>query len=302
MIATSMRRLEVFLAVVETGRFSLAADQLGIAQPSVSAHIAGLERQVGQPLFLRNKGRPPSLSRAGRSLLTYATEVLRKSREAANALSGIKPGGPEELAIAAQRCIANHLLPPLLAEFLDRNPGIKIAVNSEIQENVLSLVNGGRADIGLFLGLRRVTGLTSEIVGHQSLAIVVSADHELAKRDRVAPDELQRFPFIGGLEGSNFARIVEMALRKVGVRDQRYVLRLQDATALVALARRGIGIHCTAFCNVEDDIRAGSLKQVALTVEPAALQIRLALRAVDTLPGSAQRFADFLRHSTSWKS
>ena len=50
MIATSMRRLEVFLAVVETGRFSQAADRLGIAQPSVSAHIAGLERQIGQSL------------------------------------------------------------------------------------------------------------------------------------------------------------------------------------------------------------------------------------------------------------
>ena len=86
MIATSMRRLEVFLAVAETGRFSQAADRLGIAQPSVSAHIAGLERQIGQSLFVRSPGRPPALSRAGQSLLNYVTDVLSKSRETAHAL------------------------------------------------------------------------------------------------------------------------------------------------------------------------------------------------------------------------
>lgn len=247
LISTSMRRLEVFLAVAETGRFSLAADRLGIAQPSVSAHISGLERQIGKSLFLRNPGRPPALRRAGKSMLTYALDVLRKSHETAAAL-----------------------------------------------------INESRADIGLFLGLQRMNGLPSEVVGYQKLAIVVSPGHKLATRDEVSPEELQEFPFIGGLPNSRFARLIETVLRKLGVRDPQYALRLQDATALTAVARRGVGVHCKPLCNVEADLRAGLLKQVPVTVAPMSLQIRLAFRSFDQISGAAHRFAEFLRTSNAW--
>ncbi len=300
MIATSMRRLEVFLAVVETGRFSQAADRLGIAQPSVSAHIAGLERQIGQSLFIRAPGRPPALSRAGKSLLNYATDVLRKSRETADALKTMRPAGRQDLTIAAQRYIANHLLPPLLADFMDANPEIKISMNSEIQENVVSLVTEDRADLGLFLGLQRISGLPSEVIGFERLALVVSADHELARRKRVEPEELQHYPFLGGLPNSNFAKLVDTVLRKMGARDRQYVLRLQDGAALTAVARRGVGILCTPMCNVEADINAGLLKLIPVTVPPMPVQIRLAFRPSGQISSAAQRFAEFLRGRNAW--
>lgn len=300
MISTSMRRLEVFLAVVETGRFSVAAERLGITQPSVSAHIAGLERQIRRPLFLRNPGRTPSLSDAGKSLLTYATEAVRRSREAADEIRSSSPSGDEELTVAAQRCIANHLLPPLLTDFISEHPQAKITVNSEIQENVIALVNDGKVDMGLFLGLQRVSGLPSEVVGHQRLALVVSPAHELAARKRVTPEELTDFPFVGGLEESNFAKLIETVLRKIHVGDQKYSIRLQDATALTAIARLGAGIHCTPLCNVEAEIDTGLLKRLPLTVELPPLQIRLAFRPSKQVSGVAHRFAEVLRQSSIW--
>lgn len=301
MISTSMRRLEVFLAVVETGRFSLAAERLGITQPSVSAHIAGLERQIGLPLFLRIPGRTPSLSHAGESLLVYASDVVRKSREAADELVSMRTSRSEELTIAAQRCIANHLLPPILTDFVSAHPKLKMTVNSEIQENVIALVNTGQVDIGLFLGLNRVSSLPTEVVGNQQLALVVSPSHELATRSRVTPAELRRYPFVGGLEGSNFAKLIDTVLRKIDIWDPQYILRLQDATALTAVARRGIGIHCTPLCNVQADIQAGLLKRVPITVEPVPLQIRLAFRPSKQISNAAHRFAELLRASSAWK-
>jgi len=300
MIATSMRRLEVFLAVVETGRFSQAADRLGIAQPSVSAHIAGLERQIGQSLFIRTPGRPPALSRAGKSLLNYATEVLRQSRETADALKVMRPAGTQDLAIAAQRCIANHLLPPLLADFMNGHPDIKISMNSEIQENVVSLVTENRADLGLFLGLQRISGLPSEVIGYEKLALVVSPEHELAPRRIVRSEEFEHYPFIGGLPTSNFAKLVTTVLRRIGARDPQYVLRLQDGAALVAVARRGVGILCTPWCNVEADVKAGLLKHLPVSVPPMPLQIRLAFRPSGQISNAAQRFVEFLRGRNAW--
>jgi DNA-binding transcriptional LysR family regulator len=300
MIATSMRRLEVFLAVVETGRFSQAADRLGIAQPSVSAHIAGLERQIGQSLFVRSPGRPPALSRAGKSLLNYAMEVLQKSRETADALKTLRPAGTQDLVIAAQRSIANHLLPPLLTDFMNAHPEIKISMNSEIQENVVSLLTENRADVGLFLGLQRISGLPSEVVGYEKLSLVVAPDHELARRKIVRSEELEHYPFIGGLPTSNFAKLVTTVLRRMGTRDPQYVLRLQDGAALVAVARRGVGILCTPLCNVEADVKAGLLKHLPVNVPPMPLQIRLAFRPSGQISVAGQRFAEFLRGRNAW--
>jgi DNA-binding transcriptional LysR family regulator len=295
MISTSMRRLEVFLAVAETGRFGLAAERLGIAQPSVSAHIAGLERQIGQPLFLRTPGRTPALSQAGRSLLTYASEVVTRSKEASDALSRIHIGEAEQLTIVAQRSIANHLLPPVVTEFLKANRACRIRLISEIQENVISMVSDGSADLGLYLGVQRSRSPTSELVGHQPLAIVVGAGHELAQRDKVAAQELGAHAFIGGLQDSQFARMIEAILRKIGVRDPQFILWMQDATALTAVARSGVGVLCTPLCNVKDDLRSGALCLVPATVRPQALQIRMTLGTSAQVSGSARRFADYLR-------
>jgi DNA-binding transcriptional LysR family regulator len=212
----------------------------------------------------------------------------------------MRPAGSQDLTIAAQRVIANRLLPPLLTDFIDANPEIKIAMNSEIQENVVSLVTEGRADVGLFLGLQRISGLPSDVVGHHRLALVVSASHELARREQVEPEELQAYPFIGGLPNSHWAKLVSVVLRRMGARDPHYVLRLQDATALVAVARRGVGILCTPACNVEDDVSAGLLKHVPVSVSPMPLQIRLAFRPSGQISNAAQRFADFLRSRNAW--
>jgi DNA-binding transcriptional LysR family regulator len=86
----------------------------------------------------------------------------------------------------------------------------------------------------------------------------------------------------------------------MGTRDQQYVLRLQDGAALVAVARRGVGILCTPASNVEADVKAGLLKHVQVTVPPMPLQIRLAFRPSGQISNAAQRFAEFLRGRNAW--
>ena len=75
MISASPRRLTVFKSVVDLGGFNAAATELGIAQPSVGAHIRALESQIGQPLFHRQRGSRPKLTKAGEALYTFAVEL-----------------------------------------------------------------------------------------------------------------------------------------------------------------------------------------------------------------------------------
>ena len=65
MLPSTFRQIEVFLAVVEAGSFAGAAAKLSITSASVSNHIKALERQMGQELFVRQRGRRVVLAEAG---------------------------------------------------------------------------------------------------------------------------------------------------------------------------------------------------------------------------------------------
>src|SRR6476660_5584550 len=74
-----LRDLRYFLAVAETASFTRAAERLGMAQPPLSRHIAGLEARLNCPLFRRV--RPLELTEAGRFLFEQARQVLNKMEE-----------------------------------------------------------------------------------------------------------------------------------------------------------------------------------------------------------------------------
>src|SRR5262245_53545593 len=122
MISASARRLSVFKSVVDSGGFNAAATELGIAQPSVGAHVKALESQLGQPLFHRHRGSRPKLTKAGETLYAYAADVLKKSEETSQVLVDLRKGDAREITIAAHRDLALHYLPERLASFSTKFP------------------------------------------------------------------------------------------------------------------------------------------------------------------------------------
>jgi DNA-binding transcriptional LysR family regulator len=130
LISASARRLSVFKAVVDLGGFNVAADRLGIAQPSVGAHIKALERQVGQPLFYRRRGIRSSLTKAGETLYAYAAEVLEKSRAASATLTELRSTGGSEITVAAQRAIS-HTSRRATRPFFRAWPDIRLVTRTE---------------------------------------------------------------------------------------------------------------------------------------------------------------------------
>src|SRR2546423_7214696 len=81
-------RLRAFLAVARARNFSRAAERLGKTQPSVSQAVARLERDLGQPLFVR-EGRTTRLAPAGRLLLGHAERIFDVMERARAALAGL---------------------------------------------------------------------------------------------------------------------------------------------------------------------------------------------------------------------
>ncbi len=194
MISASARRLSVFKSVVDCGGFNVAANALGIAQPSVGAHIKALEAQLGQPLFLRNRGSRPRLTKAGEAVYAFAVDVLQRSEVATRTLAGLRSVATQEITIAVHRDIAAHFLPERLTAFTSNNPKVHVITRIGTIDEVIGLIRTRAATVGLFLGLKPISGIRCEALGHERLALVVTPKHPLAGKRVVAPDELGALP------------------------------------------------------------------------------------------------------------
>jgi DNA-binding transcriptional LysR family regulator len=288
MISASPRRLTVFKSVVDLGGFNLAAARLGIAQPSVGAHIKALEQQIGQPLFHRHRGSKPQLTKAGERVYAFAVDVLQKSAETTQALATMRKAEAQEITIGVHRDIATQFLPVRLATFARKHPSVRVVTRIGTIDEVIELVRSQAVQLGLFLASGPIGGIRSEVLTHEPLTLVVSPQHPLAARAKVTPGDVGRYPFVTGLRGSRYVALVRAALKTMGIERFEVAMELQESAAVKEMVRHGAGIACLPRCTVTAELAAGTLVALNLAVLPQDLELRCGYRA--PLAGAARRF------------
>jgi DNA-binding transcriptional LysR family regulator len=142
------RRLRYFLAVVDAGSLHRAAEQLYVAQPSVSQALRTLERDLGSLLFHRT-GRRLVLTAAGRALIAPAREVMREldlARATVEAVEGLLGG---DLVVAAMPSQSVSPLTGMIAAFASRHPLVQITVRgASTPTDVQGMLATGDAELG----------------------------------------------------------------------------------------------------------------------------------------------------------
>lgn len=293
MISASPRRLTVFKSVVELGGFNAAAADLGIAQPSVGAHIRALESQVGQSLFQRQRGSRPKLTKAGELLYGYAVELLRKSEEAAHLLDDIRKIDAHQIVIGVHRDLMSEGYSAWLATFAKKHPKARVVTRIGTIEDVIAMVREREVHLGLFLSSGPVEGIESEVLSHEPLRLVVAPQHPLASRDKVTADEVRSHPFVTALRGSRYFELADAALGGIGIKNYDVAMELQESNAVKEMVRHGTGIACLPACTVRTEIGAGSLVALKLDAELPALDLRYG--HVAPLSGVAKQFVEAIK-------
>jgi DNA-binding transcriptional LysR family regulator len=288
----SLRRLGVFRAVVETGRFSSAAATLGIAQPAVTAHINALEKAVGQPLLMRGPGRAPRLTKAGEAVYTYALEVIRRSDETIEVLRTLE-SPTARVVLGMLRSLTRSPLPKHLASFQRKNPKTKIAVRCETNDDVLNHLRDGTVDIGIFTALGPVGDMQTDVIGSERFIFVVAPTHPLAKRRKIVPRELSDYGFIGGLPESQFSHMLQTLLRRLGIQSVEFVIEVQQVATTAELASHGVGIAFISQSSVVEELQLGRLVPLSINAEPIHLEVRWAATPRRAVPPAS---LDLIRH------
>lgn len=297
MISASARRLSVFKSVVDCGGFNVAANQLGIAQPSVGAHIKALEAQLGQPLFHRSRGSKPRLTKAGEAVYAYAIDVLQRSEVTTRALADLRSHATQEITLAVHRDIAAYFLPERLTAFAARYPKVRVITRVGTIEEMVKQVRAQVATIVLFLAFKPISGIRCEVLGHQALELVAAPEHPLATRTDLSSDELGRWPFVTGLRNSRFYKMTDAAVKSIGIAAYEIAMEVEESTATKEMVRRGRALACLPHCSVAAELRAGSLISLDLATSLPHLSVYCGYTA--SLSDCARNLMKYLRSGTA---
>ncbi|MES2534317.1 MAG: LysR family transcriptional regulator [Pseudomonadota bacterium] len=273
MLPITLRRLEVFVAVVEARGFSAAAAALNITQPSVSVHMRALETKVGAALFERQPGVSPQLTDAGRRLYGYAQETL----ERANAMSAELGQSRRKLRFAAQRFVTNSLLANTFGTLSTTFPDIEVILRTGTFEEVHSLFQSGAVDLVFMLSAgHELPEWHTGTMGRYRLALIASPDHPLARQQRISSRTLAGYPFISAYRGSYFGRTIDSLVRSAGISTPLIAAQSEEASTVRDMVMAGMGIAFTLRRSVQREIAAGTIVELDVDMDPLYLVLSYA--------------------------
>lgn len=192
-----LHRLVVLAEIADAGGIAAAARRMGVAKSSVSHHVAALERAIGARVLHRT-GRGVALNAIGSTLALHG-RAIRAEAEAAQDATRAAEQPVGRLGIATPAGIADALLLPMLAAFLARYPGIRIAA---VATDALADLAAERLDLAFRIGRRddaaSADGRMIVRALHRGTDIVVAAPSYCAANPPIeVPADLSRHPWIG---------------------------------------------------------------------------------------------------------
>lgn len=234
-MALTIQQLRALIAVVDRGSFTSAAHELGVSQSAVSHAIAGLERELGGALVLRET--PPAPTPLGNRVLDHA----RAATAAVGELEAAARGDDSlqgALRLGAVPTVCQGLLPALIEEWAIALPGVRIEVYEGDDDELPEWLAGGLVDIAILVEPERMPE-GSKIIDVDEFAVVIREDHPLAELEAIPLEELAVDGLIvstGGCE-THVQRMHEAAGVDFAVRH-----RVREMSTLFAMVQQGFGV------------------------------------------------------------
>jgi LysR family hydrogen peroxide-inducible transcriptional activator len=234
-----IHQLRYFLAVADAGNFSRAAENVHVAQPSLSQQIQKLEAEVGQPLFDRLP-RTVLLTDAGKRFREFAQRILASVADAQRCVDEYKGQAVGKLVIGAIPTIAPYLLPRILPRFSQHHPQVTVEVIEDVTENLVRHLEDGEVDLGL-VSTCESRDFSKEPLGDEALLVAVPAGHPLTKKQRVSWRDLKQEKFLTLHRTHCLSRQVEEFCSTHSLHPELSVRGAQLAT-IVGMVAQGLGL------------------------------------------------------------
>ena len=290
------RQLAAFCAVVDRKSFSQAAEQLGVTQPAVSLQIRSLEKRLGQRLLDRS-GRRVEPTEAGQRLYRSAQRLLAIEEQLLEEVAGEGDGELKgRLEIGCSTGPGATVLPLLLCQFQEANPGVAISLSVNDTQHVIDLVANRELELGVVGAATRHRGASFEPFFRDEVVLAVPPDHRFAGKT-VDLEALRTETLILMQEGAGVRQMIEEELRRAGlrIRDLEVRLELGLQESVKAAVAAGHGVTFISRSSMEPELAAGSLAAARVKGLDPSREISLVRPTGRTPSRIADAFVEFAR-------
>lgn len=283
----NIENIEAFIYVCQLGSFNKAAEALYLAQPSVTARIHSLERDMNTQLFYRN-GNKISLTDEGAYFYPHAQKILHSYQEAKIGLHQVIV--PNQLVIGSALSISNNILPKILPSFQKEFKDVRIKIETGHSQDILKKVLGKEVDFGI---VRTEKHPQIETIGlyHDPISLIVSGSHPFLKEEKVTIEDVSKEPLIF----FNYGSIDWLMINRLFTNNDlkpNITLEVNSMDTAKNLVKQGMGISFLPEHCVMQELENGELFRVEIT---PPVKINISIDFIFLKGKTKPVFIDFLK-------
>jgi DNA-binding transcriptional LysR family regulator len=196
MLRYTLRQLEYFVAVGETGSIARASERVNVSSPSISAAITQLEQEFGLPLFVLQHAQGLSLTQGGRQMLEQARVVLRESAVMMDIAGDISGSVRGPISLGCLVSFAQMVLPALRVGFEARYPEVRPRQHELNQVEIFSALRRSEIDLALTYDLDVPADLRFVPLTELPPFVIVGEGHPLSDHDMIGVEDLKNHPMV----------------------------------------------------------------------------------------------------------
>lgn len=261
---TTLDEMQAFIAVIDSGSITAAAETLGQTTAGVSRALARLEEKLGTTLLTRTTRRL-QLTEEGSAFLEQARAIVASVEAAEEQIAARRERPAGRLRVDAATPFVLHVIAPLVAGYRERFPDVALELNSS--ERYIDLLER-RTDVAIRIGPLADSTLHARPLGHSRLRVLASPAYLKANGTPKRVEDLQQHALLGFSEPDSLNHW-PLPGRTDALLHIKPAVSVSSGETLLRLAQAGAGIVCLSDFMTQRDRDAGTLVQVmpALTVE-----------------------------------
>ena len=291
-----LKHLLSYATVVRLGSFSKAAEELYIAQPTISLHVRQLEEELQTKLLIRTT-KSLELTEKGREVYECAVSILQLRDRIREKCSG---GEQRIIRLGASTIPSAYILPEILPAYVKRHPATYFTIDQGDSRSVTEKLAEGVIDIGL-IGMKPASSdIAAEPFCEDSVVIITPVREPFLKMKESNSASLRNLfeePVILREEGSGSLKAADTFLEKAGYsgNELRVAARTNDPETIKNLVAGGLGISLISSKAAENYSRENRVLVFAFPEISARRQFYIATKKGSVLSETAKDFLRFLK-------
>ncbi len=238
-----LRQLEAFIQVVNHSSFSKAAEAVYLSQPSISAYINSLEKELGTQLIYRST-KEVFPTAAGKILYEHAQNIVKLLENSVFEIKNLSenPGG--EINIAASSVPSQHVLPEIMAAFKRKFPGVTYRITQSDSNDVIKSIKAYQCDFGVVGALIDEPRCVFDFFASDKLIMITPYEKRFIGITSFDPDFLRRQEFIMREQGSGTRQTFTRFISDLGIKieELNIVAQMNNTQGVIQAVSSGLGI------------------------------------------------------------